>query len=375
MRRSPFREKGAALLALLGLLIVAAGYLLLTRINATDLRFETQFDTRRALAGAKAALLGQAVASPTRPGELPCPDRTGDGIADACTGTGPARIGRLPTVTLQLDAGRDETGETFWYALDRAFDATAGMINSDTVASLHLDGESVVAVILAPGAPVGTQSRPPSAVNNVARYLEDDNADGDADFVSHAAGDFNDRVIAITRDELMQAVERRVLGEAKRMLVDYFDPAAGANRFLPFADGDFDGKCESGTLQGWFPLQLTDCGLPDWHEPLPGWFAANGWHHLVWYALSDYCQQGTHDCADTGTGTYLTLNGVATPAGKHALLVATGAALPAQNRTVPAPPPVTAYLDKPENQNLDAVFERYAIDAACNDQIIEVTTP
>jgi len=376
MRGPGVREQGAALLVMLALLIVAAGYLLISRLNATDMQHAKQFDTQHALADAKAALLGQAIGSATRPGELPCPDRTGDGLVDPCTGSGPAHIGRLPVLTLQLDDGHDETGETFWYAVDRAFDATGGAINSDTPATLALDGQSVVALIFAAGGPVGTQTRPFGATNNAANYLEDDNADGDADFVSHAAGDFNDRVIAITREELMQAVERRVLGETAHALSDYFDATKGGHRFLPYADVTYDGKCDSLMLQGWFPLRLTDCGLPDWYQPLPAWVAANGWNHLLWYALSDYCQPGTTNCADTGGGHYLTLDGVT---GKHALLLTTGTALASQIRPLLPLPPLAgflgSFLDTIENQNLDTVFASHPLDATSNDQILEVPTP
>ena len=147
---------------------------------------------------------------------------------------------------------RDGAGERLWYALSDNFrnnPKLAGGLNSETLAQLILDGASgpndkVVALIIAPGVELAAQNRTlfPGAV---AHYLESNNASvGDQSFVSaDASVDFNDRVVAITRAELMGAVERRVMGEVSRVLQDYKLTYGGGVSYpwlSPFGDPKID---------------------------------------------------------------------------------------------------------------------------------------
>ncbi len=182
------------------------------------------------LAQAKKALLARATVDATLPGSLPCPDLvthiTGtnvpdDGIADLFAGINcPSYVGRLPWRTLGLADLRDPDGERLWYALSPNFrdyasqvlinDATAGMLSISGASTLN----NVVAIVFAPGAPLGAQSRSGTAnQNNVVNYLEGANASGGTAFVSQPPdANLNDRLVAITVADLLLSVERRVAG-------------------------------------------------------------------------------------------------------------------------------------------------------------------
>ena len=112
----------------------------------------------------------------------------------------------------------------------------AGTLNSDTPGQLTVTGTQpatdVVAIIFAPGEPLPTQNRVASP-NTVASWLEGENANGDVTFDAAApSSTFNDRLLVITRDMLMPAVEQRVARQARRCLENF---AAGAGGRYPFA--------------------------------------------------------------------------------------------------------------------------------------------
>lgn len=239
------------------------------------------------------------------PGYLPCPDQDpGDdllpGDADAedhredmvgqtnCGEAAGTTVGRLPTRDLGLDNLVDAAGERLWYAVAQEFhlNQSAGhVLNSATPASLRVDGDDdeIVAVVIAPGAAITGQdgrgdavadmyNAPPSRTLTwrevVAEYLEDDNAtNGDGSFVTGpTAADsppqctdgsldddqleqqcFNDKVIAITRRELLAAVEARVANDARGALEGYRIAAGGAYPWLaPFTDPKRGGRYGGG---------------------------------------------------------------------------------------------------------------------------------
>ena len=141
---------------------------------------------------------------------------------------------------------RDAGGEALWYAVSKNFwsNPKTTPLNSETSGQLFLDARGdVVAVVFAPGSSVNSQARPS---NSIADYLENDNGDDppDSNFVSAAAGEFNDEVITITRAELMAAVERRVLGEFAQAYERYrsnpdqnpFTPATNYPWLTPFSN-------------------------------------------------------------------------------------------------------------------------------------------
>lgn len=279
--RNPLaKQQGAALLAFMLIVISAATYALLRDLNERAGLAQREFTVATAMADAKQSLIGYAARyadlpsvtdDRAGPGHLPCPDMDGDGNAEgSCADAGPTNftIGRLPWRTLGLDAPSDEFGEVFWYAISENYRYGANKLtplNSETPGYLSLDGTGdLVAVIIAPGEPVGGQDTRNTAPNALGNYLEGENADGDRDFTASGAGQFNDRLIAVTRRELMAAVETRVLNEARRFLAAYRDPVDGYDAYpwlSPFADPKVAVPVVTGTAgSGSVGTSLEDAG-------------------------------------------------------------------------------------------------------------------
>ncbi len=251
-------QRGATLLAFMLILIVGISFVLVNKLNTNLIIVEGNQRTLFALKLAKEALIGYATTYPDNvnsaegPGYLPCPDTDKDGDAESnCSDSGNTTIGRLPYKTLELTDIRDASGQELWYALSENFRYGSNKLvplNSESPASAGLtyNGiDDIVAVIIAPGAPVGAQSRNPdedSIIIEIDNYLEDDNSDLDTAFITIEGRDtddnivFNDIVVFITRDELMRAVEKRVVGEVKMMLTEYNSTYGAYPWLAPFAD-------------------------------------------------------------------------------------------------------------------------------------------
>ncbi len=257
------RQAGVALLAMLLLVLTAASYLLLNKLNGHTNRFVRAADSQRALKQAKQALLAYAMNYPELhnkqlkgPGFLPCPDQDNDGQSDpgGCSSSGrQASIGRLPFRLLGIEDVRDSHGERLWYVVSNNFinrQSDYTIINSETPGLLSMAGvDDIVVIIIAPGAPVAgqTERARPGNINSSAYYLEHRLAAGDALFGRMdvvAAAESNDQLITITRAELMAMVGRRVLSEVRHALQDY--TAAGGDVhyaypwLVPFADPNAD---------------------------------------------------------------------------------------------------------------------------------------
>jgi len=229
-RRILRRERGAALLIILTIIGIGAAFLLVSALNKVNQRIERDKISAAALAQAKDAIIGRAVLDDNRLGSLPCPDLVtniaginvpGDGTADLFAGNEcPSYVGWLPWRTLGLPELRDASGERLWYALSRSLrdDDSAQPINSSTAGDLAVGTASqIAAIVFAPGQPLSGQSGRPS--NNMADYLDGSNADGDNNYTFGPISDsFNDRLIHISRDQLMTSVTKRVAQELKQLL-------------------------------------------------------------------------------------------------------------------------------------------------------------
>jgi hypothetical protein len=271
-------QRGAALLIVLAILMTGVLYGLVLGLNEATATAPLQRSQQNAetLRQAKEALIAYAVQRPDPtalpfgghgPGHFPCPDRNNDGFSDgvAC-GTGATRLGRLPWRSLGLPDLRDASGERLWYAVSRCFlerplgtelatCANGYRVNSDVPGALRLVGlapaQNVVAVIFAPGAPIGGQTRsgpgpdPRSAICNVivdascqvANYLEGDNNIPDDVFIAATPceggdpakcplGAKNDQLVVITHEDLFRATEEEVRARLDRRiaarLADYW---------------------------------------------------------------------------------------------------------------------------------------------------------
>ncbi len=206
--RTHARQRGVVLILAVLLLVVGAGVFVASDIGGDRARLARESAEHDVLVRARNALLQRALTDANKPGSLPCPDENNDGVAEL----NPCGVGRLPWRTLDIDDLRDRSGERLWYVLSDAFGDNATPLNSETPGQLAVDGAGgIAALLIAPGAPLGGQDDRTGAPNDPAQFLEGENADADLDFTALTDGSGNDRVLAITAEQLMQRVHTRVL--------------------------------------------------------------------------------------------------------------------------------------------------------------------
>lgn len=309
-RGSAYYQRGAALLLALLLAVLIGLNLFISQISPTEARLSKEQRTITALAQAREALIGRAVADNNRPGSLPCPDTDNDGVENATVGNCTNYIGRLPYKTLRISNPIDGDGETLWYVLSSALrdNSAAEPINSMTPTGLMLDGRTeIAAIVFSPGPPLTSQVGRPS--NNRSDYLDGTNASTTNTFISSPASPiFNDQALGITRDELFRAVVMRVLAEIRGPDVSGGDgtpPSYGLRRYyadngnFPDADNDpiADGWSNPGALVGKLPWR--NMTSPATATPPPsvaanpslleaaaeGWLTNNNWLSLVGYEI------------------------------------------------------------------------------------------
>jgi hypothetical protein len=318
--------------------------------------------TSEALAQAHAALIGRAAVSPNRPGSLPCPDTDNDGLEnwDGTNTYCASNIGRLPWKTLGLPDLRDGSGERLWYALSPGFRDHTGVqpLNSDSTGQLTITGtnpaSTVVAVIFAPGAVVGAQSRAMANSNDVTQYLEGENNNGDLTFTTAAvpSDTFNDRLIAVTSDALFYVVAMRVAKDTQQSLEQY----RTTNGYYPWVNEYDDGSpyvCKVNKRDGRIPLAMQPgCGsIAEWAGELPAWFSANNWNLVTHYGMDNACT--------------LTVTGH-TAAGCTVVIV-TGRSLGSQVR--PCADPANC-LEDAENTNGNSVYVKPSRHPTSNDRMV-----
>ena len=256
--REPARGRHQrGIVTLLILLIVMSGgaYFLLRALNRAQGPVAAAGSTQRALAQAREALLGYAARYPDNPGvplragpgRLPCPDTRLDsgepaGAADSpCAAGSATETGRLPWHTLDVPALIDGSGAPLWYAVSDPFRAhLATALNSETAGTLDLaacsGGDDLVALVLAPGEALATQSSRGPASFDAAAYLEGDNRSrGDGCFSGVVDAEHNDEVLALTRRDLLAAVETRVLEDVANALRRYAARHGAYPWLSPFA--------------------------------------------------------------------------------------------------------------------------------------------
>ncbi len=315
MRRlghQPGKQRGMGLILLMATLTLGASWWLVHALSTPVNRSVNEVDANaRALAQAKSALLGHLahealLATEDHPGRLPCPESPGsqnnhDGTSylDQDDGVSAGNcalpaVGRLPWRTLGMDRFEDAVGEPLWYVVSpgwtKAFSTDTPAINSNTPGQLMLDGQEVVALIIAPGRSRSVQpcagniarnqvrARTPNTPWNRLDFLECENArpSPNTAFTSKGPADaFNDQVIGITAKEIWIHVEGAIAARIKRDVVPQLQAVyataqwgtTGANPILPFA-ADFSNftnastfafKGELGRTRGLLPVVSGDC--------------------------------------------------------------------------------------------------------------------
>lgn len=324
-------QHGQIIILTVLILALGTGFLVYSMAGFRSIGYGKDAKTELALAQVKQALIGWSAArTPTgttpnaRPGELPCPDIDNTGTDPG--GCSAGAIGRVPWKSLGIPEPRDGAGETLWYAIASPFryyhpTNNPGPITSDTLGTLTAyQGSSAttltsqaIAVLIAPGPPVGSQDRGTSSAmcsttgTNIARnfcaanYLEatggGNNAQTGGPFIQAATSPtFNDRVLAITNADLMPLVEQRVAGEMMALLKSYYQ-ASGVYPWADLSDG-ISNAPPDGYNRARFPCGTAsptdwgDSGVPS----LPGWLTngcgINGWASVIYYAVAKSKLQG-----------------------------------------------------------------------------------
>jgi hypothetical protein len=398
---------GFALIALLAILATGMLYFLVGQLDTAAMQRRQDEVTTQALAQAKEALIAYAVAAnindvsdaDSRPGDLPCPDRDNDGKAGTTiplvTSCGNAagttfqerRLGRLPWISLGLPDLRDGSGERLWYAVSNNFKKSTRKfpLNSDTTGTITIrdssgnilfDGSGIsgaVAVVIAPGPPITRlddlqQDRTAANANDPKHYLDSITVEDNADFGDNSTNGFfggpvrdaadptqviaNDRLIVITREEIVAAIEKRVAAEVMNCLVAYAADSHNGGRYpwaahlAGYAISDYgdttnttfgrvpDLMCRTAGDAISLPCNTPPAGTNPAMQPVwpasctitNGWFKDN-WREQVFYAVADAYRPGT---GPPSCGTCLSIDGVG---GKQVAVVVVGKKVGAQTRT------------------------------------------
>ena len=326
-------QKGAALLLMLLLFIIAFSTYMVSSLSATQPEVQRQQKTMETLMYAKEALIAWPVLQGNfgkdtyhRPGSLPCPDNNHKGAVDSgnesgTCASGGSSIGRFPWKSFGIEELGDANGEMLWYAVSDNFRKTnmnKKPINSDAQGNLLLyaadgitlltpPGEELVAIIFSPGPPLSGQNRS-SAPNDASSYLDNGNGRNNVlaggPFIAgpalNAQGNIvvNDQVIGIGAQELIAAVEKLVLNEAQKALNQFaLNPANGGKYPNParFDDPECNTiivdvrspnvcSSDSSTCIGRLPEDSGD--TTKLGSYLPDWFLQNGWGRVITYAVN-----------------------------------------------------------------------------------------
>lgn len=432
-RRRMLRRRdqiGASLIFFALLLGLIATSLVLMHLDSDQLKNAREKKTIAALAEAKAALIAYALkqdlnqsctADCRRPGDLPCPDMNNNGVADdgACTDQS-RRLGRFPWKTLGTTDLRDGYGERLWYAVSNQYKNNTRLLplNADSVGTITVRsadgtigrdatlGEGVVAVILAAGPPLtradGVQQSRSAANENVAAHYLDivSGIEDNADFVDGGSNGFimgpvidasgrevtNDRLIVITREEMLHSMEYQVLGEVKRALTQsafdgYPNPADVDDVSCLTGEDIAAADCQANPANdfGGIGRLPVNSGIDHWEntimrgEKSGNWFQQNGWREFVFYALAPACSGFTVACE--GVGRLTLRNAIAAPEdNKDIVLISAGRAFGVQVRgTMAQKTSLTNYL---EDENVSVPDEIYVrpknATSASNDKALSV---
>ncbi|MEM7292224.1 MAG: hypothetical protein AAF420_02355 [Pseudomonadota bacterium] len=387
------RERGVVFLLLVGIVFLGAAALFLGTRNLNSAALDNQRNIAQNLQKAKQSLIAYAVNYADHQsgggagfGHFPCPDTDNNGSPQGFN-CAPNEIGRL-AIAWETNTDKaqvlypfaEDAPRRFWYVTSQQFRPVLSAdtrVNPDTLAELSVDGlGDIVAVVIDPGPPLTGQDRPS---NDPADYLEGGNEDGDTTFFTSSTGEFNDRVIFITRDEIMPLVNTRVLYYVFQTLeaMDDVDP-----RFLPYAaflgdtdDDDGNLACIADQLVGFLPVDFRPSTAPDGvlgcdvptNQAFQPWVRSNQWHHHIYYQVDPNCTRIT-GCNPGAVSIEVTNNGVLYS--PQSFMVAMfGSPLGAQDRSDPVPPDHSPadYLDSVESGDGDLEFVFEPLDANNND--------
>lgn len=267
-------------MAMVLVVFITASTMLFSAVRPPSRDPDHDVDTSKELNNAKEALFAYAISyaglnsSGDGPGRLPCPDSSVPGAVDSGlpdTSCNSTDVHRLPEYLNLATGGRfkindryAEVDRQFWYAISPGFrhNYAGGVVNSSTPTSLFLDGEPVVAVVIAPGAELSGQSRP-SLDTTGADHLEGGNQNSTS-FVNRNAADpdaFNDLVLGITKSELMTPITDIVVSHMKKAMDYWTTSVIGGN----------------GYIYQYFSWSWSGLDLIDSYSDTPNWYFTDAW--------------------------------------------------------------------------------------------------
>ena len=450
-------QYGAALIIMLLIMLSGSLFMFISSLSSARIQNSRAKINEAALAQAREALIAYAAASALtaagskRPGNLPCPDTNNDGIAETSCGNASGssgqnlRLGRLPWKTLGLTDLRDSSGERLWYAVSSNFknNTPISILNSDTPGSITVRdtsgniihngcqssslpncpaptsadaafGTGVVAVIIAPGAPLlrqtthSAQERNLAGINVPSNYLDSIILNGVSydnqsftDFTSSkgfiqgpSGGDstepgINDRLALITQEQLMSPVQKRVAGELKQCLNEYaaadgsFARYPWAARLNPSQPVNYTDT--SGILFGRIPdnpfsntkmnsgNQMNDTWMGNCNiNSNSGWWI--NWKEIVFYGLADAYKPIALPSTTPTCGTCLSISSSENSSGKQFVVIVSGRKISGQTRGNSADKGTLANYLENANRNADQsgayTFARESFSATFNDTVV-----
>jgi len=394
----PARQTGVALLVAMMALLAGSAFFLVNT-HRSEIQNDRQGSQLKAVLAAKQALIAYAVnyadnyGHNTRGGvgRLPCPALSRHSTpARSC---GATTIGFLPTVwmrnsrLMEIDYLERFLGQNIWYAVsaDHRFNPAFNALNSYRGNQLlAVDSmQDIVAVLVAPGQPIGGQNRNVGsglpAASVVSEYLEGENADIDSEYTVSGQ---NDIVVAIRRAELLPLMERRALGHVKEWLLEYKQ----THGFYPYAASpDSGGQCVSGNPRGMLPSEGGTCSevsfsdvhysnIPRGRALRKTWFHGYDWPGLIYYIVDKTClpDRGLTDCDGIDDpARELTVDGEEV----EVILVSVGPpikTIPAAGLQVRGTGDLVNYLDTQALLSAGVEFHTPTLSAVSNDQLVYI---
>ncbi len=257
---TPKCQQGLALLVLVIFIVLAFTSYIFSELTISQIKVNTDKNTQLNLKKAKQAVIDYAVTYADRSagngyGVLPYPEAflNGDDGKTATVVAGSTKntnvVEWLPWRSLDLANLKDDSGTCLFYAVSGTYklgaSVQADMINEDSIGMFRVlnsanmvvqggsDDSQVVALVIAPGAPLPGQVRNPAVVNsscgrdygNVSAYLEGNGVYNNSttsatidtvdDFIhatetsSTEATPYNDKFLTIAREEIWNAIVKR----------------------------------------------------------------------------------------------------------------------------------------------------------------------
>lgn len=324
-------ERGYAMLGTIALVGLFAAAAVTTHLGTDALGNRQTNITAIALAHAKQALISRATSDGNHPGSLPCPDAVtsipgvnvpNDGVADLLAGSAcPQHIGRLPWRTLGLPDLRDADGERLWYMVAPAYqDSPAKIINSGTSGQITgydctlsaaatqawpcdaprlVSTAPWVAVVFAAGATIATQLRAGTAANDPAQFLESYNSSDPWRLRIASSTAHNDRLTAISTEDVHAQVQRRIAGELQSALTKYAAiMAAQGTPALPWPAANCNSSTQCNATPLSTPLPTIAKGYLPSNDVIlnqimtaqsMAWFDRNHWRTAFVYSIDAQC--------------------------------------------------------------------------------------